>query len=179
MHKAALLYSSTTGKTAKVANRIADMLPALVHEVRDVATVGSQDIVPFNALILGLPTYATDELPEAWERFFDGLGDKGLRGKLVAVFGLGDQAQYPRRFQDAMGLLYDRLVACGAQFVGAWSTDGYRFDASKAVDRGSFVGLAIDVDNQAEETDARIRRWTSQIRLAFESHVEPTPHTLG
>lgn len=180
MHKAALLYSSTTGTTAKVAREIADQLDGLVHEVLNVSAIGASHVEQFDALILGIPTYGEDKLPDAWESFFAGLGPHGLRGKLVAVFGLGNQAEYPDQFQDAMGLLFDRLKALGAQFMGAWSTDGYAFDASKAVDRGSFVGLAIDADTQNLQTDARIRRWTSQIRLALEERLsEPLPHTLG
>jgi flavodoxin I len=180
MHKAALLYSSTTGTTAKVAREIARQLEGIVHEVLDVANVGAEHVQSFDALILGIPTYGEERLPDAWVSFFDELGEHGLRGKLVAVFGLGNQAEYPDRFQDAMGLLFDRLKELGAQFIGAWSTDGYAFDRSKAVDRGSFVGLAIDADTQNLQTDARIRRWASQIRLALEERcAEPLPHTLG
>ena len=74
-------------------------------------------------------------------RFIYGdLAGLDLKGKKVAVFGLGDQGGYGDNFCDAM----DELVTCfkgsGADIVGSWSTDGYDHMESKSVDGAKFVG---------------------------------------
>ncbi len=51
--------------------------------------------------------------------------------------------------------------------MGQWPTEGYDFDASKAVKNGQFVGLALDEDNQSELTESRITTWVAQLKIAF------------
>lgn len=51
--------------------------------------------------------------------------------------------------------------------VGQTPTDGYHFEASKAVEGGKFVGLVIDEDNQDDLTDERISKWVEQIKGSF------------
>ncbi|EAH9105226.1 flavodoxin, partial [Campylobacter jejuni] len=47
------------------------------------------------------------------------------------------------------------------------STDGYTFEASDAVVDGKFVGLALDNDNQEDQTESRIDAWVEQIKPYF------------
>lgn len=79
--------------------------------------------------------------------------------------GVGDAHGYPDNFLDAVGMLGATLRAQGAQLVGEWPTAGYDFTASKAVENGKFMGLAIDEVNQPEQTAARIAQWVAQIGL--------------
>ena len=53
----------------------------------------------------------------------------------------------------------------GAEMVGYWPVDGYKFDASKALnaDGSMFVGLAIDEDCQHGETAERVEKWCVQV----------------
>ena len=84
--------------------------------------------------------------------------------KLVAIFGLGDQEDYAEYFCDAMEPLRDIVESKGAIVVGNWSTDGYEFEASKAlVDENTFIGLCIDEDRQSELTEARVDKWLTQL----------------
>ncbi|MGL4600908.1 MAG: flavodoxin FldB, partial [Plesiomonas sp.] len=78
---------------------------------------------------------------------------------------------YGEWFLDAMGLLHDKLLACGAQLIGYWPVDGYTFTASKALtaDNSAFVGLALDEENQYELSDERIADWSGQILLEIEA----------
>jgi flavodoxin I len=56
-------------------------------------------------------------------------------------------------------------VAKGATIVGYWPTEGYHFEASKAlVDDKHFVGLGIDEDRQPEQTAERVAAWCQQLR---------------
>jgi flavodoxin I len=60
--------------------------------------------------------------------------------------------------------LRDIVESKGAIVVGNWSTDGYEFEASKAlVDENTFIGLCIDEDRQPELTEERVSKWVNQI----------------
>ena len=64
-----------------------------------------------------------------------------------------------------MGTLRDLVQDKGATIVGYWSTEGYQFEASKAlVDDKHFVGLGIDEDRQPELTAERVSAWCKQLR---------------
>ncbi|NEP40098.1 MAG: flavodoxin FldA, partial [Okeania sp. SIO2H7] len=82
-------------------------------------------------------------------------------------FGTGDQEGYPENFQDAIGILEEKISALGGTTVGYWPTDGYEYEASLAVKNGKFVGLALDEDNQSEMSDDRIKKWVSQLKTEF------------
>ena len=41
--------------------------------------------------------------------------------------------------------------------AGFWSTDGYDFNESKALNNGKFVGLALDEDNQFDLTQEGVK----------------------
>ena len=71
---------------------------------------------------------------------------------------------YADYFCDAIGTVRDIVEPRGAIIVGNWSTDGYTFEASKALlDDGNFIGLCIDEDRQPELTAERVEKWTKQI----------------
>ena len=82
----------------------------------------------------------------------------------MAIFGCGDQEDYAEYFLDAMGTLRDIIEARGAIIMGHWPTEGYHFEASKAlVDDQHFVGLGIDEDRQPELTEGRVQAWCKQL----------------
>jgi flavodoxin I len=130
------------------------------------------DLLKYDALILGTPTLGDGELPglnsggsaESWEEFLPKLQGVDLSGKVVALFGLGDQEGYGYEFVDALIFIYDQIIECGATVVGAWPTDGYDFEVSKAIVDGDFVGLVIDHDNQKDLTDERIDAWLEIVK---------------
>ena len=60
--------------------------------------------------------------------------------------------------------LKDIAESRGAIIVGNWSTEGYEFEASKAlVNDNTFIGLCVDEDRQPELTEERIDKWVTQI----------------
>ncbi len=94
-----------------------------------------------------------------------------FNGKLVALFGCGDQEDYAEYFCDALGTIRDIIEPRGATIVGHWPTAGYHFEASKGLaDDDHFVGLAIDEDRQPELTNERVEKWVKQV--AEELHLE-------
>lgn len=156
-----VIYGTDSGTTRSMAKRIAKKLPeATVHHI---AKANRLDIEACDLLILGSPTYMLGELPEDWEKALPLLSEADLANKRVALFGTGDQMNYPDSFADAIGTLYDKVIARGASVTGETLPAGYEFNHSAALRDGKFVGLVLDADNQAAKTDARIDSWVSRI----------------
>lgn len=163
-----IFYGSTEGNTERVVTAIQQKLggeaTAALHNVNSAT---ADDIAPYANVILACPTWEIGQLQEDWESFVDELGDVNWNGKKVTYVGLGDADGYPDTFLDALGIIHDRIKDKGAAFVGAWPTDGYNFEASKGVVNGKFLGLAIDEDNQKDQTAARIDKWVTQLKAEW------------
>ncbi|EIJ42505.1 flavodoxin, long chain [Beggiatoa alba B18LD] len=159
-----LFYGTDTGNTRKVAKTIAKKFGEGVVDIHNVAKATAEDLAKYNSLILGTPTLGDGELEPTWEEFLPKLDEVDLTGKVVAVYGLGDQDGYGHEFVDAMIILYKKAKERGAKLVGSWPTDGYDFTKSKSVVNDEFVGLALDQDNQADMTDERVSEWIEKIR---------------
>ena len=86
-----------------------------------------------------------------------------LKGKTVALFGMGDQEGYGSDFVSGMRQIYDVVLEKGANVIGAWEDQGYSYEHSASVIDGKFVGLALDEDNQNDLTDERIASWCAQL----------------
>jgi len=114
-----------------------------------------------------LPGLSTDCMGGGWEEFLPQLKNVDFTGKTVALFGLGDQDKYPDEFVDALGELYQFVVARGAKVVGAWPADDYHFISSKALVDDQFAGLVLDQENQKNLSDARLDAWLKQIAPDF------------
>merc|ERR1712086_439451 len=138
-------------------------------EMADIADCSTDDLMAFDGLICGAPTWHTGADTErsgtAWDDFLYGdLTSLDLKGKKVAVFGVGDQGGYADNFCDAMDELASCFKAQGADIVGSWSTDGYDHEESKSIDGGKFVGLPCDEDNQPELSEECVAAWITQIK---------------
>lgn len=159
----AVIYGSAMGNTESAANIIADKLG--ISDVLNIADIDADKINSYDKLICGTSTWGSGDLQDDWDGFdFSGLS---LSGKVVAVFGMGDSESYSDTYCGGMGKLAQNLKDAGATLVGEVSTDGYNFEASDAVVDGKFVGLALDNDNQEDQTEARIDAWIAQIKPQF------------
>jgi flavodoxin I len=172
MSKIGIFFGSDTGNTRRVAKSIAKKLGDAADAPVNVSKATVDDLLKYDALILGTPTLGDGELPglssggssESWEEFLPQLKGADMTGKVVALFGLGDQEGYGHEFVDALIFIYEQVTENGAKVVGAWPTDGYTFEASKAIVNGEFVGLVIDHDNQSDLTDERVDAWLEIVR---------------
>jgi flavodoxin I len=168
MAKIGLFYGTQTGTTQTVAELIQKEFGGdSVVELHDVSSAEPSDFEGYECLIIGCPTWNVGELQSDWEGFYDELDAIAFDGKKVAYFGAGDQVGYADNFQDAMGILEEKISSLGATTVGYWSVDGYDFSDSKAIRDGKFVGLAIDEDNQSDLTNSRIQTWVAQLKREF------------
>lgn len=175
----AVYYGSTYGNTADAAERIAAILarelavdvPVLPAGWSDVRRLERHDVV-----LVGCSTWDGGELQPDWGAWCDELDALDLRGTRVALFGTGDQVAYADTFVDALGILATKFEERGANLVGSWSAEGYEHAASRAQRGSSFVGLALDYDNQDDATDVRIERWTAALLRALSSGESGAAH---
>ena len=168
MAKIGLFYGTQTGNTESAAEMIQKEFGGDdVVTLHDMAEAEDGDFANYECLIIGCPTWNIGEMQSDWEGFFDELDNIEFGGKKVAYFGPGDQMGYADNFQDAIGILEEKISGLGGTTVGYWPTDGYEFNESKALRDGKFVGLALDDDNQPELTEKRIKEWVSQLKKEF------------
>jgi flavodoxin I len=182
MNKIGIFFGTDSGTTRLVAKKIARALgPELADKPLNVNRITLDDLLRYDVLILGTPSYGEGLLPGkatgvkdgSWQEFLPQLEQADLSGKLIAVYGLGDQDKYPQRFADALINLYTPLKNCGATLIGERSTEGYSFEQSQSVVDDKFVGLVIDHVYQGLLTDARIASWLDQIKPLM---LEKTGH---
>ncbi|MEC4893296.1 MAG: flavodoxin FldA [Oscillatoria sp. PMC 1051.18] len=168
MAKIGLFYGTQTGNTETAAEEIQEEFGGEGQvTLHDIAEADPSDFEQYECIIVGCPTWNVGELQSDWEGFFDLLEEIDFGGKKVAYFGLGDQIGYADNFQDAMGMLAEKISSLGGKTVGYWTTEGYDFNESKALQNGKFVGLALDEDNQSDLTDSRIETWVKQLKSEF------------
>lgn len=166
-----IYFGTDTGRTRRVAKLIAQKLGARAQAPLNINRASLDQFLAHEVLILGIPTYGDGELPglsaglaqESWEEFLPRLRGQDMRGKTVALFGLGEQDKYGGEFVDALLPLHDAVLACGARVIGAWPTEGYSFKASQAMIDGRFVGLALDQVTQPALSEGRIDAWLRQL----------------
>jgi flavodoxin I len=172
MKKIGIFFATDTGRTRLVAKQIAKKLAGLADAPVNIGRTTLAAFLSYDALILGSPTLGDGELPgldaglaqPGWQEFLPQLAGVDLTGKVVAVYGLGDQSKYPTAFVNAVGIIHDVLQAAGARLVGHWPTAGYEFKSSQAVAGEHFRGLALDQINQPALTEERLDAWLAQIR---------------
>lgn len=162
-----LFYGSTTCYTEMAAEKITTALEQYGHklEVFDIKDTPLTQLQDFDILVLGISTWDFGELQEDWEGHWDDLDDINLDGKIVALFGLGDQIGYTEWFQDALGMLNDKVVLQGGAVIGYWPNQGYEFEKSLALteDKQYFYGLALDDESQYDQSEQRINTWCQQL----------------
>jgi flavodoxin I len=161
MSKIAIVYGSSTGATESVAEKIqASFDQAALFNAESVTV---DDLKPYDFLIFGASTTGVGDLQDDWEMLLPKIEKMDFSGKKVAIFGLGDSASFSTSFAGGMYVIYKALKN-KAEIVGSVSTDGYTFDDSEAIVNDRFVGLALDEDNEYNETEPRIAAWVQELK---------------
>lgn len=167
MQKIGLFYASSTGNTEDVANLIKEKMTQNEVELHNIADAVDNAMENYDLIIIGCSTWGEGDLQDDWEDYIGNLDAISFSEKTVAIFGLGDQEEYADNFLDAMGTIYNKIVERGATVIGSWSTEGYDFEESTAIENGEFVGLALDEDNQFDLSNERIDKWIELITPYF------------
>ncbi|MGF1545721.1 MAG: flavodoxin [Thiotrichales bacterium] len=172
MNKIGIFFGTQSGTTRLMAKKMAKLLGEDAAKPVNVNRTTAAELLRYDALILGTPSYGIDQLPGqrtdiedgSWDELMPELAGRNLSGKVIALYGLGDQEKYAERFAHSLIHLYRWCVAGGATVVGQWSTDGYAFARSPAVVDGRFVGLVLDQSTQSLLTDERLTRWIELVK---------------
>ena len=165
--KVTIIFGSSGGTTEEIAQSISENL-SCETELIDITNASKEDFINNTNLILGTSTWGDGDLQDDWEDFVDNLDDIDFSGKKVALFGLGDQDSYADSFLDGMGTLYEKTKERGATIIGdGVDSSSFDFYESTALKDGTFVGLAIDEDNQSELSQERIKVWTQSLKNKF------------
>lgn len=167
MKKTAIVYSFNTKKSGKIAEKIKAEFNDDAIEMVNAEEISEESFIAYDQMILGVSTWFDGELPNYWDEFVPAIEEMDLKGKKIAIFGLGDQKGYPENFQDGMGLMAEILEEQGAKIVGFTSTKGYTYERSRAERVDQFVGLSIDMENQSAKTNARIADWVKELKKQF------------
>ncbi len=152
--------------TEKSAENIKKAFGRTKVDVYNLATATIEDMKKYRNLIFGTSAWGIGEMQDDWEKFIDHLSEMDFSERKLALFGLGDQKEYPESFVDGLGTLYCRLPD-KSSVVGAWPIEGYDFYFSLANKEGEFVGLVLDDHHQKELSAGRIKRWVTQLKKEF------------
>ncbi|WP_080903153.1 flavodoxin FldA [Parabacteroides sp. Marseille-P3160] len=164
MGKIGIFYGSSTGNTEEAAKLIGEKLGVPSEDIHDIYKLKASP-ADYDVLLLGSSSTGSGDLQDDWETFLETLKETDLKGKKIALFGLGDSSTFSDTFLGATGKIYDALKDSGATFIGTGvSTDGYTFDESEAVVDGAFVGLPLDADNESDLTEGRIDAWVEKLK---------------
>lgn len=167
MKKIGIFYGSTLGHTKTVAEQIRQAFGAENADIFCIDKATVADVEKYDSLVFGTSTWGVGEMQEDWETFAKSLESTDLKSKKLALFGVGDQQQWPDSFVNGLGSLYHHFKD-KSTIVGFTSTAGYQFDISLATKNNQFVGLAIDNINQSDLTTTRINAWVKQLQAEFE-----------
>lgn len=172
MPKIGLFYGSSTGNTEFVAYQIKEEFDNNYKdwqvEVTNIGATAPEKILSYEYLIMGIPTWNVGQLQDDWEVFLPNFASMDMKGKKVAIFGLGDQNGYGFNFLDAVGMLADEVLLAGATVYGMWPTKNYEFNESRAAVEDHFLSLGVDQEGQQEMTGARIKQWCKQVVQEFQ-----------
>ena len=162
MTKIGLFYGPTAGNVEKVAKLIASKTENV--DLVKVKEVNANAFDKYDNIILGISTlgkhtWSSDNEGNDWDQFLPKLNNVDLKGKKVAIFGLGNHIAYADFFVDAMGELFEMVKKTGATIIGSVSNEGYEFNESRAFVDGKFVGLPIDEDFEDDLTEERVDNW--------------------
>lgn len=164
-----IFFGSTTEMTAIAGEEISKELQSYGHDV-DLFDVGMTGLVPISNyanIIIGCPTWNVGALQEDWDMLYADFKKINFSNVTGAFFGAGDQMGYSYNYLDAVGILARRFIDAGGELVGRWPIEGYEFDASIAVEKNEFLGLALDYENQDSESEIRIKNWVRRINHEF------------
>jgi len=167
MKKTVIIYSFNSNKTTRTAEKIISAFGDITIERVNAEKIDGKTFLAYDNLILGVPTWFDGELPNYWDEFLPELEDLDLKGKTIALFGLGDQKGYPENFGDAVGIMAELLLQNNAAIVGYTDVEGYSYQSSRAEINGQFYGLLLDQENQARLSGERIKNWVEILRKKF------------
>lgn len=91
--KTAIVYTSTSGNTRALTEKIADTIRDRVGgivELFDVVHLNIEKLYEYDAIVIGSYTWGNGVLPKVMKPFYEKLNEMDLSDKVTAVFGTGE-----------------------------------------------------------------------------------------
>jgi len=173
MEKIGLFYAPAKGNTEKIARLVQNKIGSgivdliLIEDNTEISVLNPYSKIIFGISTVGRDTWDSKYKKVGWDFFMHRLEKADMKGKTIAIFGLGDHILYPNHFVNSLGVLANQLIKSGANLVGKTSVENYTFDDSEAIEDGQFLGLPIDEENQSEYTVERVDNWLLAISKIF------------
>lgn len=161
------IYCGTAGGTSMI---IADALASEfgVHEVINMEEDFDEidQLLEHDILFLGSSTWGQGDVHHSWVDAMLEIESENIdfTGKTVAFFGAGDGVKHGEHFCSALGKMYALFSKAGANIIGFFPVDGYKYEFSLAQKDDKFCGLPIDQHNQEDKTDERIEQWIDSLK---------------
>lgn len=166
--KIQIIYGTETGTTESVLPYLLELLEKHQVDVTTIDKLHFADNSPQDLYILSSPTWYNGELSSDWTNALESFKNFNFKDRKFALFGLGNQEDYPDDFVSGMGILAQIILKGGGEIVGLFPYDTYNFKNSKAICiEGYFYGLGIDEDCQPEQTKSRFKKWVKIIEKEF------------
>lgn len=147
MSKVRIVYGSSTGNTASIAERIGELLCKAGHVVlvQDAAELQATGLaVGYDALLLGCSAWGEDEL-ELQDDFiplFENMADMGLKGAKLAAFASGDSS-----YTHYCGAV-DAIEARGKELGAVLVAEGLKVEGSATDDPDAIEAFVQEVLKQ-------------------------------
>ena len=138
MKKIGLFYATKAERTSWVAEKIQKEFGEDKIEVVPIEQAWQNDFAAYDCFIVGASTWFDGELPTYWDELLPEL-------RTMAEVFEGDEAT----------------------LVGFTSSEGYTFERSKALRGEQWCGLVVDLDNQSEQAEKKIKAWCQQVKKEF------------
>ena len=144
MKKVLIVYGSTTGNTAALAEAIASQIEAAGHKatLRNAADVSAQGLCNgYDAALFGCSAWGTDEveLQDDFQELFDQFDTMNVNGVKVACFATGDSTF--THFCGAVDVIESRLKDLGAQMI----SEGLKIDGELAGNESEAAAWCHDI----------------------------------
>lgn len=150
MSKVLIVYGTTTGNTAMVAEQITKVMQENGIEVitkNVIDTMITELGNGYDLTLLGSSTWGDDEIEfqEDFEPFFYELDKADLNDKKVAIFGCGDSGY--EYFCGAVDMLEEKMDEIGAEMVG----------------------VSLRIDGDPDDYSSEISDWASEVSAGLKT----------
>ena len=89
MAQIGLFFGSDEGNTEAVAEKILQIFGEEQVDVHDIADVTQLELLNYDYMLMGIPTWDFGQIQSDWEEFWADLESIDFTGKKIALFGLG------------------------------------------------------------------------------------------
>ena len=112
MKKIGIFWGSSSGNTEVAVDFMVEFLEEKGFEVEnfDIGTVDPDQVLEFDNLIIGCPTWNIGELQDDWDSAYLKFKDLNFDGKVAGFFGCGDQVGLGACSSDVFFFLWPRLL---------------------------------------------------------------------